>query len=139
MIKFLGCFKAKFVLKFIVSSENKNVDILGKCAFSWWISWANVHSHGGYLGQMCALTVDILGKCTMYSRGGYLGQMCILVVDILGKCAFSWWISRANVHYYGKYLLNSEEDVERTERLVGFVSVKWVSLRSGVATTIGRQ
>jgi hypothetical protein len=38
-------------------------DILGKCAFSWWISWANVQYHEGYLGQMCVFLVDILGKC----------------------------------------------------------------------------
>ena len=53
------------------------VDILGKCALSWWISWANVHYHGGYLGQMC-----------------------IIMMDILGKCAISLWISWANVHLY---------------------------------------
>ena len=61
-----------------------------------WISWANVHYHSGYLGQMCVLMVDILGKCAfswwiswanVRSHGGYLGQMCILIVDILGKCA----------------------------------------------------
>ena len=55
------------------------VDILGKCAISWWISWANVQF-----------------------RGGYLGQMCNFVVDILGKCAISRWISWANVHNYGE-------------------------------------
>jgi hypothetical protein len=34
------------------------VDILGICAFSWWISWANVHFHGGYLGQMCIMWIS---------------------------------------------------------------------------------
>jgi hypothetical protein len=36
------------------------VDILGKCALSWWISWANVHYHEGYLGQMCITIMDKL-------------------------------------------------------------------------------
>ena len=91
------------------------VDILGKCAFSWWISWANVHSLGGYLGQMCILLVDILGKCVfflwisganVYSLGGYLGQMCILLEDILSKCGSpcskSW--AMGNVRSLGGYL-----------------------------------
>jgi hypothetical protein len=40
----------------------------------------------------------------MKNIGGYLGQMCILLVDILGKCAISWWISWANVQFHGGYL-----------------------------------
>jgi hypothetical protein len=56
----------------------------------WWISWANVHSPGGYLGQMCNFVVDILGKCAIswwiswanvQFHGGYLGQMCIITVN----------------------------------------------------------
>ena len=59
---------------------NIMVDILGKCAISWWISWADVQYHGGYLGQMCNI-----------------------MVDIMGRCAISWWISWANVQYHGGY------------------------------------
>ena len=69
-----------------------------------WISWANVHFRGGYLGQMCILMVDILGKCVLLRWISWANVLCILVVDILGKCAFSWWISWANVHSRGGYL-----------------------------------
>ena len=41
------------------------VDILDKCAISWWISWINVQYHGGYLGQICNFMVDILDKCAI--------------------------------------------------------------------------
>ena len=47
-------------------------EYLGKCAFSWGISWANVHSLGGYLGHMCSLF-----------SGGYLGQMCVLKKEVI--------------------------------------------------------
>ena len=102
------------------------VDILGKCAIQWWISWANVQYNGGYLGQMCNTMVDILGKCAIQwwiswanvqYNGGYLGQMCNTVVDILGKCAIPcmvnilgkcaisiWRTSWTSVQYHGRYL-----------------------------------
>ena len=80
------------------------VDILGKCAFSWWISWANVHFLGGYLGQMCIFLVDILGKCAIpqgiswanmqYDEGclgKYLDKLvymitCLTVITKEGRC-----------------------------------------------------
>ena len=79
-------------------------DILGKCAFSWWISWANVHFLGGYLGQMCIFLVDILGKCAIpqgiswanmqYDEGclgKYLDKLvymitCLTVITKEGRC-----------------------------------------------------
>ena len=69
------------------------VDILGKCAFSWWISWANVCSYGGYLGQMYYVFSWWISWANVHSRGGYLGQMC----------NFTWWISWANVQFHGGY------------------------------------
>jgi hypothetical protein len=33
-----------------------------------WQAYTNVHFLGGYLGQMCNITRDILGKCAI-SRG----------------------------------------------------------------------
>jgi hypothetical protein len=53
----------------------------------WWISWANVHYHEGYLGHMC-------------NTEGYLGQMCNTKRDILGKCAIQRGIYGANVQLY---------------------------------------
>jgi hypothetical protein len=64
--------------------------------------------NGGYLGQMCNTSVDILGKCAIplwiswanvQYHDGYLGQMCNTTMDILGKCAIPRWISWANVLY----------------------------------------
>ena len=75
---------------------------------NWWISCANVHSRGGYLGQMCILVVDILGKCAF--RGGrYLGQMCIIS---RGGYLGQMWITMVNI------LLNSGE--RRRRKISGF-------------------
>ena len=69
------------------------VDILGKCAFSWWISWAKVDSLGGYLEQMCILIADISNKsilswATPLCKNALLrGQITtpVLMANILGK------------------------------------------------------
>ena len=57
----------------------------------WWISWANVHYHEGYLGQMCIIMRDILG-------------ICAILWDILGKCAIQRGIYWANVQYKEGYM-----------------------------------
>jgi hypothetical protein len=88
------------------------VDILGKCALSRGISWANVQYRGGYLGQMCFITRDILGKyaipwwiswANVLYHEGYLGQMCITIMDKLVRL-FINYIAKERHHKVSGYL-----------------------------------
>jgi hypothetical protein len=49
-----------------------------------WISWANVQYHEGYLGQMCNITRDILGKCAI-SRGISWANILYKLLRLLRK------------------------------------------------------
>ena len=53
------------------------------------------------------LVVNILGifafSCNVQFHGGYLGQMCILIVDILGKCAIPTTKERRKVSGFSEF------------------------------------
>jgi uncharacterized membrane protein YcfT len=73
---------------------------------------------------------------TSLKNGGYLGQMCNTSVDMLGKCAIPRWISWANVLYtaglkywYDYFISYTLLKTEAAARLVTFIIV---GIKSGV-------